>query len=293
MSAKPLALKHLKDLIEDIYVQKEKYDEKCAGNRLPKETMEQYMYNYLNQRYGLKSLIIEWASAIICGIKRYSVEDSDVALFGKILRNECDEEYRFVHNEVKAAINELLCERIKQRYRNKTETAIANMASTIQAGNIEEWQWKEIVAKMYNEEHYSILEQHIQDRIAELNVPSVRTAHRRMTREELMQLQRQRDRSIPFHEFQKIVLDFQLATHEKYIRKFVDLFKKVDGDTNGVINEEEFRRMIARMKVTTGEEHVEKLLQVVDPYNNQQITFTECLALLSSVTSPTTPRKTS
>ena len=54
------------------------------------------MYTYLNQRYGLKSLIIEWAGAIINGIKKYSKEDNEVCLFGKVLRNEIDEEFRFV-----------------------------------------------------------------------------------------------------------------------------------------------------------------------------------------------------
>lgn len=41
-------------------------------------------------------MIIEWASSIINGIKTYSSEDNDVAVFGKILRNECDEEFRAV-----------------------------------------------------------------------------------------------------------------------------------------------------------------------------------------------------
>jgi hypothetical protein len=54
------------------------------------------MYTYLNQRYGLKNLIIEWAAAIINGIKTYLKEDHDVGLFGKILKNECDEEFRFI-----------------------------------------------------------------------------------------------------------------------------------------------------------------------------------------------------
>lgn len=54
------------------------------------------MYTYLNQKYGLKNLIIEWASAIITGIKKFSHEDNDIAVFGKILRNECDEEFRLV-----------------------------------------------------------------------------------------------------------------------------------------------------------------------------------------------------
>jgi len=36
------------------------------------ETMEEYMYTYLNQKYGLKSLTIEWALGIVSGIKKYS-----------------------------------------------------------------------------------------------------------------------------------------------------------------------------------------------------------------------------
>jgi hypothetical protein len=58
------------------------------------------MYTYLNQRYGLKQLIIEWASAIINGIKRYQGEDNEVCLFGKVLRNEIDEEFRYVQLHV-------------------------------------------------------------------------------------------------------------------------------------------------------------------------------------------------
>ena len=200
----------MKDVIQDIYVQKEKYDDKCIGGGLPKETMEQYMYNYLNQRYGLKSLIIEWASAIICGIKKYSLEDTDVALFSKILRNECDEEFRFVHDEVKTAICDLLRERIKQKYRNKTETAITNMINTILNGTIDEWQWKDIIAKMYNEEHYSIVERRIQDRIGKLSMKSIKAGNRRMTREEFIHMQRERERSIPFQEFQKAFLCYKL-----------------------------------------------------------------------------------
>ena len=58
---------------------------------MPRETLEQFMYTYLNQKYGLKNLIVEWAAAII-----YIREDHDAALFAKILKNECDEEFRFI-----------------------------------------------------------------------------------------------------------------------------------------------------------------------------------------------------
>ncbi len=278
-----LTLKQLKDLIQDMYTQKQRYDEKCAESRLPRETMEQYMYTYLNQRYGLKNLIIEWAAAIINGIKRYSLEDSDVALFGKILRNECDEDFRFVHNEVKSAMTDILKERIKRKFKHKTEGEVADIMTSVQNGSIEEWQWLEIIRKMYNEEHFAILEQRIKDKVLERNPGLGKTDRKRLTREELMVLQSQKDNSLPFTDFQKIVLDFQLATHEKYIKKFVSLFKKLDTDTNGVLGEDEFKQLVAMMRVSGSEEETERLLQIVDPYNNQQITFSECLALLSSV----------
>jgi hypothetical protein len=73
-----------------------KYDTKCRESTLPIETMEQYMYTYLNQKYGLKPLIIEWASTIITGVKSYLRDDHEITLFAKILKNECDEEFRFV-----------------------------------------------------------------------------------------------------------------------------------------------------------------------------------------------------
>ena len=91
-----LTEKQLKDTIVDIYAQKVKFDKKCLDNGVSKETLEQYMYTYLNQKYGLKNLIIEWAAAIINAVKTYIKDDHDVALFAKILKNECDEDFRII-----------------------------------------------------------------------------------------------------------------------------------------------------------------------------------------------------
>lgn len=87
---------------------------------------------------------------------------------------------------------------------------------------------------------------------------------------------------LPFVQFQKIILDFQLKEHEKFLEKFIVLFKTVDSDNNGVINEEEFRDLIAQMDVIHNDEEVNYLLTVIDPYNNQQMTFSELVHLFSS-----------
>jgi len=72
------------------------------------ETMEQFMYTYLNQKYGLKTLIIEWASTLIQGVKTYLLDDHEVTLFAKILKNECDEEFRYVQSHVKDSLSQML-----------------------------------------------------------------------------------------------------------------------------------------------------------------------------------------
>ena len=59
------SLKQTKELLIEIVQSKHKYDDQCEASKQPRETLEQYMFTYLNQRYGLKSLIVEWASSIV------------------------------------------------------------------------------------------------------------------------------------------------------------------------------------------------------------------------------------
>ena len=43
-----LTLKQFKDVIADIQFQKVKFDKKSMESKLPRQTMEQYMFTYLN-----------------------------------------------------------------------------------------------------------------------------------------------------------------------------------------------------------------------------------------------------
>jgi Ca2+-binding EF-hand superfamily protein len=90
---------------------------------------------------------------------------------------------------------------------------------------------------------------------------------------------------IAYKEFQKILLDYQIKSRDKYLKNFVYLFKKCDTDNNGIINEEEFVNLLVSMRVYEEaiQENSERLLTIVDPYNNKQITFSECVSLFSMV----------
>lgn len=53
--------------------------------------MEKFLYTYLMKKYTTKSIVIEWANSILESIKNQQNEDINIAIFSKILNNECDE----------------------------------------------------------------------------------------------------------------------------------------------------------------------------------------------------------
>jgi hypothetical protein len=53
-------------------------------------------------------MVIQYSSSIVKAIQLYSCEDIDVKVFGRILANKCDEEFRLVLVQVKKSVQELL-----------------------------------------------------------------------------------------------------------------------------------------------------------------------------------------
>lgn len=270
---KLLSLKQIREIIDEIYASKSKFDQKCVDNQLPRETMEQHLYTYLNQKYGLKNLILEWASAITQGVKKYTPDDNSVAVFGKILRNEIDEEFRFVQRQLCDTVAELLRVYVKGKYPKKVDSEIiAILQKKLGAiGVLNEEEWVDIIKYMYNKEDSVNVIVKVQDAINKLNL------RRQKNKKELL-----RDNKIPYNEFLKVLLDFQLKGHERFLSKFVKLFKQFDNDKNGVINEAEFRKLLLTMNPERTENDIDYWLNHIDPWNNQQITFSECVTFLSA-----------
>ena len=74
----------------------------------------------------------------------------------------------------------------------------------------------------------------------------------------------------------RICHEFQIKLREKYLKNFVILFKK--------INEDEFIELVKSFEIYKEEnfdENIERLLNTIDPYSNNQITFSECVSLFS------------
>ena len=210
-------------------------------------------------------------------------------VFGKILKNECDEEFRFVQLQVKETIAELLKMFLRGKFPLKTNGDIESMLQDKYAGMISEEEWTDIVKYMYNQTDAELLVTLLQDLQDRRLVPTPAPGKKqKLTREELL-ARKERETAlrgrIPYKDFLKVLLDFQLRGHEKFLQNFLWLFKEVDSDSNGIVNEGEFRQLIGSLGIGLEETEVHRMLQVVDPFNNQNVTFSECVALFSAVQS--------
>ena len=279
-------IKMMKEIINDIYNSKAEFDKKSDENKLPRETMEQHMYTYLNQKYGLKSIIIEWASNIINGIKIFSSEDSEIFLFGKILKNEIEEDARLIYSHVQKSILEYLKYYIKRKNHYISVKEISKILKEKKRGSLIEEEWKEVINYLYNEVDAKILEEKISEVIQKKYFKSKLDTDRKLTREEIIQLSKLKEEyNIPFKDLVKIIHEFQIKQREKQLKNFVQLFKTVDKDNNGIINEEEFVNLLYNMNIFGDQlkRKIVELLTQVDPYNNKQITFSECVNLFGNI----------
>ena len=297
ISPRILTQKQLLQVITDIYASKSQYDKKCYDYHLPKETLEQHMYTFLNNKYGLKNLTIEWATSIINGIKQYSQTNSEVCLFGKILRNELEEESYQVYLKLKSTIYELLGYYYQTKYPYKSTKEIDRMLKEKQGSYLIEEEWKTLIKYLFPKDSETVLSK-INEYIENSRNERAQTDNkvntyayssgnsRKLTREELKSLNRkENDLKILYSDFNKILLEIQIRLRDKYLSNFVSTFKQIDEDDDGVLNEEQFRDLIIKLELypleSVGEEY-EKLIDKIDPFNTQVFTFSDCVKLLAN-----------
>eukprot|EP00698_Gefionella_okellyi_P008295 TRINITY_DN2052_c0_g1_i1.p1 TRINITY_DN2052_c0_g1~~TRINITY_DN2052_c0_g1_i1.p1 ORF type:complete len:849 (-),score=194.54 TRINITY_DN2052_c0_g1_i1:649-3195(-) len=74
-------------MVKDVWAEKFKYDKSHTG----KDNMENYFSIYLQQKFGIQSVMAEWAYSFFDALQRFS-HDPDCDLFLKILQGELEEE---------------------------------------------------------------------------------------------------------------------------------------------------------------------------------------------------------
>ena len=160
-SPKLLTLPHLRSLIREIYASKTQHDEKCLASGAGLETLEQHLYTFMSTRFGLKSLVVEWVESVIQAVQLYAQEDNEVAVFGKILQNEIDEEFRVVQSEVKKTLAELLKVQVREAYPKKGESWIAQEANKKLNGTVTRQETEHLLQAVLKTEDLVIVRNHL------------------------------------------------------------------------------------------------------------------------------------
>ena len=298
--------KMLKDIIYNIYNSKNNFNNKCIENKLPKETMEEYMYTYFNYKYGLKNMVIEWATIIINGIKTYSY-DNEICLFGKILRNDLDESCQYIMPKIKKNVEETIIKIFKKEYGLKSNEEIIeyknkliknrlplNIVQLILDNNYTQDEQEKLlqkITKLVNEFKNRTVNNEFVDNIS-FNLNSINNKengfYNKLSRIELNQklLEKENElNSISFDELVNIFHELEINKKENYLRPFVYAFKKIDEDSDGIINESQFINLVKDLNILEEKNFdnlLNELLNLIDPYGYKKFIFTDCVEVFSS-----------
>ena len=284
-------LKMMKEVISNIYSSKTAFDKKCLQNKQPKQTMEEFMYTYLNQKYGLKNMVIEWATNIINGIRTFSHEDTEISLFGKILQNELEENCKLLISNLKENINSILINILRNEYPYKNDIELNTMKKQYIKNEIPPEKTQQIIEALFDDKGKEILFDKITKEInnrKDIIMKNNKTSGK-LTREEYNKIIVDKQNECNFIQYDFLIdicLEYQIKLHIKYLKPFVKLFQSIDTNRNGFLDEEQFIELVQNMKIF-GEENIpqiiEEFLNNIDPYQNKHITFSDIVELFSKI----------
>ena len=284
-------LKMMKEVISNIYTSKMAFDKKCLINKQPKQTMEEYMYTYLNQKYGLKNMVIEWATNIINGIRTFSNEDTEISLFGKILQNELEENCQLLIGNLKENINSILLNILKAENPFKNELELNNIKNKYIKNDIPPEKTQQIIETLFDEKGRTILFEKINTHINnKKNIMMKNNSVKgRLTREEMNKIMFSKQNECNYVQYDFLIdicLEYQIKLHIKYIKPFLKLFQSIDTDRDGILDEEQFVLLIKNMNIFKEDnivQVIEEFLNNLDPYGYKHIIFSDVVELFSKI----------
>ena len=284
-------IKMMKEIISNIYTSKISFDKKCLINKQPKQTMEEYMYTYLNQKYGLKNMVIEWATNIINGIRTFSNEDTEISLFGKILQNELEENCRLLINNLKVNINSILSNLIKAENPFKNEYELNNIKIKYIKNDIPPEKTQQIIETLFDEKGRTILFEKINNHINNRRniIMKNNSIKGKLSREEMNKIMCSKQSECNYVQYDFLIdicLEYQIKSHIKYLKPFLKLFQSIDTDRDGILDEEQFVLLIKNMNIFKEDnivQIIEEFLNSLDPYGYKHIIFSDIVELFTKI----------
>lgn len=272
-----------------MYESKNKFDIKCQKNNTPRESMEQFMFLFFKQKFGLNNIVVEWVYGMIESIKMHSAQDSDICLFALILRNEVDEEFSSIQSQIKTTLEEILTSIIEQANPNKTRKKIIQIIEEKKKSKLKERSVMEIVNTMYSDEHPNKEEivNKIKDKMKEEEGKQLKESqtksHRKTSSIKNKQNLKTNEKGILYFDLMQIILNMQLKTHFGFLRNLSINFREFDDQNYGFIDKSQLEALIIEFIGKTDIEiDYDELYSNRESYDPDIFTFSDIVNLFSN-----------
>ena len=288
----------LLELIDEIYKSKQISNAKNTSIGKPLDTMEQHMYSFLHQKYGLKNIVTEVANTIITSIKDYAKTNNEIRLFGLILQNEIEEKSIQILNQIKQILNEALTTFIQDDNPYKDKSQINDIVSQCKKGFVTEDVWLRIIAFIFQKDknaEQTVIKQTYEyiNTILNKSLYIMNCNYNTLTRseKELMNGMKTYQKKITYKDLFNIILGYHIKSRDVFLKPFKTCFKKINTEHNGILTKMQFYALIISLNIfdndTQLDNNIDTLIMKLphcEAYDT--FTFSEVVDLLENTTSP-------
>ena len=251
-----LTLEQMLSLINDIYKQKLIYNKKCIESEKPLETLYNFIIIYLNQKFGLKEITINYFSSLIKGIKDYSKFNSEILLFGLLLRNEIEENSINILNQIKNILNETLKFFVIEKNQNKNLDEINEIINNYKKGFLNEEIWLKIIECFFIKDKKSL--EYFKQKVYNFIEKIIEKGFKNNKKNPDFEMDRdeknlfydiKKYKKISYNDLFNLLLNYHIRTREKYLMNFKKIFNENDKNKDGILNKNEFINLFKDLKI--------------------------------------------
>jgi hypothetical protein len=274
-------LRQFREIMSSVYASKASHDQRCVDLQEPVETLEQHLYSFLTKRYGLKSVVQEWAQTLFRSIQKYASREVDVQVFGKILQNNLSESFSTVQDTLRATVNMLLRNGLQQRHQQRPQSEIDALWRARARSGVPLAECEEVVRYMYNNRDCAVVLNRLHTTM-EMNTSSAENVPAEPD-------------LIKYRDFLQILLTFQMQLTEGFLTDFVQIFKMTDTDSDGILNGPQLEELIHHLGTIDevdgcSPEAIASLMEAESAASNnirhyRRATFSECVDLCTGLIS--------
>eukprot|EP00792_Barthelona_sp_PAP020_P006643 TRINITY_DN3046_c1_g3_i1.p1 TRINITY_DN3046_c1_g3~~TRINITY_DN3046_c1_g3_i1.p1 ORF type:complete len:619 (-),score=173.80 TRINITY_DN3046_c1_g3_i1:50-1876(-) len=292
---KKYTLRKTEEMIQTIYAEKAYFDELMDTKKKSHETAREFIMSYFIKNFGDKSIVKTKLKTFSNSLKEYASESNFIKVFLNILENNIDENFVILQSKLEEIVDQILKAIIRTESPNLSELKVSETLEHIKTSTLQEKQWLDVIRTLYDDDTFLILIRKVREQILRetpqgkeltpaerLRFETLRDNNVVIDEEILISLQpdavKQR---ISFKSFIEILLDFNLQNHLKFLEKFVEIFREIDVQNTGKIDDKGFLDLLRLLTPSRLEVECADLLNIINPHKVDYITFSQCVAFLA------------